>query len=106
MNGTMTGREHQEYLRLIDDMKRVLVEAQGERRLRPDVVDTPGGQDMAWAVYERDVMLGAINERRGAYGLPSVGGAEISAVESMAMGHSDYTAKFAMYCADLAMGLQ
>lgn len=45
----------------------------------------------------------AVNKARADRGLPSVSLAEVARVEQQAFGHSDYTKKFALYCAELAL---
>lgn len=57
-----------------------------------------------WVAAERQVMLEATNAERRARHLPPVTQAEIAHVERWAYGHSDYSSKFALYCAELAIG--
>lgn len=87
-----------------DDMRATLRGAQEERDLRPDLVDTPTGVECEWAVYERSVMLGRVNRWRKMAGLPLANAELVARVERQASGHSDYTAKFALYCAEIALG--
>ena len=86
----------------------VLSSAQGERNKRPELVTVLGWwkdnctEDIpAWCEYEREVMMNAVNKFRSKLGKPLIGWREISRLESMAMGHSDYSSKFALYCAEL-----
>jgi len=58
-------------------------------------------QPLGWVAYERAVMLRLVNEERGMQ-MP-VTLADIERVEGWALGHSDYSSKFALYCAELAV---
>lgn len=60
--------------------------------------------DDGWILAERKAMLDAVNIELGKARLPSVMLADIERVERLAVGHSDYGAKFALYCAELACG--
>lgn len=59
-----------------------------------------------WIAAERTVMLDEVNEWRALLGKPAVDVAAIERVERMATGHSDYSSKFALYCAELALGVR
>lgn len=59
-----------------------------------------------WINYERQVMLTAVNDERQARGLPSASIDDIATRDGWAAGHSDYSSKFALYCAELACGLE
>lgn len=78
-----------------------LARAMEERPLRPDLVTVDGQQECEWAVYELDVMHAEVNRLREGDGLPPVSREAITLVERQALGHSDYAAKFALYCAEL-----
>ena len=80
-----------------DKMHTTLTRAQQERHLRDEFVDG----ELGWVAHERNVMLTAVNEARAAQALPPVPIAAIERVEGSATGHSDYTRKFAWYCAEL-----
>lgn len=82
-------------------LREVLIAAQAERGQRPNLVDTPSGPECEWAVYERSMMHDAVNKLRAGQSLPPLPLADIERVEQLAVGHSDYTAKFAFYCAEL-----
>lgn len=58
-----------------------------------------------WVLYERQTMRNLVNVERTAMGLPVVTLADVERVETQAEGHSDYSSKFALYCAELALGL-
>lgn len=57
----------------------------------------------AWMVYERQVMLACVNAERKKAELPLVTLEDVERVEGGAAGHSDYSSKFALYCAELAL---
>ena len=79
-----------------------LAAAQAERGQRPNLVDGPDGPECAWATYERTRMHEKVNEIRAERGLQPVPVEDILRVERQAVGHSDYSRKFAFYCAELA----
>lgn len=56
-----------------------------------------------WIAAERKVMLDETNEWRALLGKPPVSVEQIHRVEQWATGHSDYSSKFALYCAELAL---
>ncbi|MFE7780281.1 hypothetical protein [Streptomyces nigrescens] len=85
-----------------DALYATLVRAQEEREERPDIVDGPDGPECEWAAYERDRMHEAVNAIRAERGLPAVPVEGVVRVERIAAGHSDYSRKFAFYCAELA----
>jgi hypothetical protein len=56
-----------------------------------------------WVEYERKQMLCAINKRRAFLGKPDVTVQQLRRAEDNAFGHSDYSEKFALYCAMLVL---
>ena len=91
-----------------EQLLEVLSDAQGERNKRRELVTCVAWWDKSktenipgWCEYEREVMLGEVNKLREKKGLPLIGPLDIARVESMAMGHCDYSSKFALYCAEL-----
>lgn len=64
------------------------------------------GNILEWVLYERSVMLDAVNSFRLKNGFEQVTLDDIEKVERQAVGHSDYSRKFSLYCAELAMNLQ
>ncbi len=62
--------------------------------------------DDGWIYAERRAMLDAVNAELSKARLPPVSIEAIERVERMAVGHSDYGSKFALYCAELACGYQ
>lgn len=57
-----------------------------------------------WIAAERKVMLDETNEWRALLGKPPVTEDAVRHVEQWACGHSDYSNKFALYCAELTLG--
>ncbi|WP_147484249.1 hypothetical protein [Streptomyces albidoflavus] len=87
---------------LTDRLQRVLARAQEDRAQRDELVDGPDGIECAWAAYERKEMWKAVNAIRLDRGYSEVSLDEVIYVELQAAGHSDYSRKFAFYCAELA----
>jgi hypothetical protein len=75
----------------------LLTEAQ---KLRPQKSQRIG-EELEWVIYERKIMLDEVNAVRFQCGLPSV--LDVNKAERCAMGHVDYTRKFALYCAEIAL---
>ena len=99
MSSRLKNKEH---------LLKVLSKAQGERDKRQELVtcvawwNPSKTEDIpAWCEYEQEVMLGEVNKLRDKKGLPLIGPLDIARVEAMAKGHSDYSSKFALYCAEL-----
>lgn len=84
---------------LQQEMYRTLTQAQAERHLREELVDG----ELGWIRYERETMHAAVNQARSDRGLPPVPIEAVDRVEQQATGHSDYTKKFALYCAELVL---
>lgn len=85
-----------------DTLHATLAAAQEQREQRPDLIDGPDGPECEWAAYERTCMHTTVNELRADRGLPPVPVEDIVRVERLAVGHSDYSRKYAFYCAELA----
>lgn len=58
-----------------------------------------------WTLRERKAMLTVVNEERKKGGMTPVTLEDVQRVENLTIGHSDYSSKFALYCAKLALGL-
>ena len=93
---------------LRNKMLNILADAQKDRDKRQELVtvvawwkEKETENIPAWCEYEREVMMHAVNKFRDAQHKPFIGWKEISRIESMAAGHSDYSSKFALYCAEL-----
>lgn len=84
---------------LLPQMLRVLSEAQ---KLRPQKSEWIG-DELEWMIYEREVMLRAINVVRRQRGRPEATMDQVVRMENCAKGHSDYNRKFALYAAELAL---
>lgn len=86
-----------------DVLHRTLAREQELRELRPDLVDGPDGPECLWATYERSRMHEKVNDLRADLGLHPLSLEDILRVERQAAGHSDYSRKFAFYCAELVV---
>lgn len=104
----MTGAEHVQFMKLRHDLVITIRGLQQDRWKRPGTVnvDTPHGVRIkpAFVPHEQQGMTNAVNQARTARGLPPVTLEDVQRVEQQAVGHIDYTAKFALYCAELAWG--
>ncbi|MBH0243106.1 hypothetical protein I3W98_10120 [Streptomyces cavourensis] len=80
----------------------VLTAAQEQRDQRAHLVDGPDGPECEWAVFERSTMHQGVNDIRAERDLPPIPLEAVIRVERLAIGHSDYSRKFAFYCAELA----
>jgi len=87
-----------ELTKLTGDFLRVLGDAQKHRSAKSGWV----GDEFEWVIYEREVMHRAINAVCLQRGRPLVTIKEVRRVEGMAVGHVDYSQKYAFYCAQLA----
>jgi len=87
--------------KLTADFLRVLNDAQKHRPEKSKRV----GDELEWVIYEREVMLQAINAVRLQRKRPRITVEELHRVEETAVGHTDYSQKFALYCAQLALRL-
>lgn len=85
-----------------DVLRATLAAAQEQREQRPDLVDGPDGPECGWAAYERARMHEAVNALRADQGKLAVPVEDILRAERLAVGHSDYSRKFAFYCAEIA----
>jgi uncharacterized protein YkwD len=80
---------------LAETFKKVLMEAQKLRPMKSKWI----GTELQWVIDERKTMLDAVNAERFRRGLPPV--ANVDKAERCAMGHIDYTQKFALYCVEM-----
>lgn len=62
-------------------------------------------QGTTWLDVEINVMHHVVNCERSKRGLPDIPREMLVRHERMAAGHTDYSSKFALYCAELAMGI-
>jgi hypothetical protein len=78
--------------------------AQEERGQRDDFATINGETELGWVFHERAVMHREVNWVRADAGLTEVPIEAVKQVERHACGHVDYTAKYAFYCAEIALG--
>lgn len=83
---------------MIEIRDSLLAELGEQQRRRKDY------PNCTWIDAEIDFMHYAVNRRRSERGLPDVDRAAIVRVERWACGHSDYSSKFALNCAELVLG--
>jgi hypothetical protein len=83
---------------LADQMLAVLIEAQKARSVKSRWIVN----ELEWVVYERQMMQCAVNQVRVERGMAPVTEDDVARVERQALGHCDYSRKFALYCAELA----
>lgn len=88
-------RNGYDVLLLRDILLRKLAKASEERSKRED-----------WILFERQTMLDGVNAARSEIRLDPITIGEIERVERLACGHSDYSSKFALYCAELAYDMR
>ncbi|WP_329212301.1 hypothetical protein [Streptomyces sp. NBC_01708] len=84
-----------------DALLAALSAAQEQRGQRPNLVDGPDGPECEWAAFERATMHKAVNAARSENGLSPAPIEAIINAELQAVGHSDYSRKFAYFCAEL-----
>ena len=82
-----------------------LSKAQDERPTRQAFVPSPDDKypEIEWVLYERETMLNLVNEQRAKDGKSPINREELLRAERTACGHVDYSRKFALYCAELAL---
>lgn len=88
-----------ELVSLASALLKVLIDAQRLRSAKSEWV----GNTLAWIIYERHVMLDAVNRARLEQGRSIITEEDVIQVERSALGHCDYSRKFALYCAELAL---
>lgn len=91
----MTGAGHDHLMAVMNDIMDALTTEQKHRRENP----------LTWILNERRVVLEKVNEWRARRGLSLATNEHIETIESSAIGHSDYTKKFSLYAAELALGV-
>lgn len=74
-----------------------LVDAQRAREYLP-LRDT---ETPYWDTYEKMTMWKLVNMMRQSHGRPFLEYEDVERAQQGALGHSDYTKKFALYCAEL-----
>lgn len=101
-----TTSTHDQLMQIRDTMRQTLSDAMEHRTQRRDLVPDGPFTVPAWVHYEREQMTIAVNAARTNRGLEPVTLADVARVEQQAVGHVDYFAKFALYCAELAIGVK
>lgn len=86
------GIGYREWIHLRDELLEVLTKLQEERPRRKD-----------WVEFERQSMFHAVNSRRILMSKKVVSMDDFMKAERLAVGHSDYSSKFALYCAELVL---
>lgn len=98
-----------DFERVYATMQDVFQEAAKKRKDRPkavkDPLDSNGWVLPEWVLYERRQLLSAVNLERLSRNLPAATERDISRMEQMACGHTDYGTKYPLYCAELALGM-
>jgi hypothetical protein len=89
---------------ILHTLHATLVAAQEERADRDDWETVGEETQLGWVFYEREQMWAETNDWREHFGLPPVDVDMIARVERQAVGHFDYTMKYVIECAELAMG--
>ena len=85
---------------LLDWFRREIAKVQQERPVRPGV--TTSGE-LEWVAFERDKLLGLINQQLAKLGKPPVEMPAVMLIENSAVGHFDYTQKLAIRAAELVL---
>ena len=88
-------------LQLRDKLLKVLSTAQEKRPSLRNSVEVDG--ELAFVHYERHQIYDAVLRERQRLGKPPVALSAVKRVEQLAMGHFDYSSKFALYCAELVL---
>lgn len=90
--------------RAFRSLDQTLNRAVSQRSKRNEIVRIGQFPHMAWELYERDVMLNAVNNIRAKHHLPLVTSEDIALLDDTASGHVDWQDKFTAACASLAVG--
>lgn len=103
---TINTRTAEERRQLRDRFRAVLLAAHVHRDERPGIVQTPTGPECEWAEYERGLLLAAVNAERSRRNLTPATIEQVRHADYQASGHVDYADKVALYCAEIAMGIE
>ncbi len=96
-----------EWSETLDMFRKALIKAQEQRKNKKEWVADPNDNNVVtpeWILFERQTMLDLTNEERKLNNLPPVTIQQIIRAENCACGHTDYTHKFALYCARMSRG--
>lgn len=91
----ITKHEHTEMLRCRDYVRKALVDEMQHRAKHDN-----------WEERETVALVVSANDWAFAHRRPSITVADVQCIEHLAMGHSDYTDKIALYVAELVYGLR
>jgi hypothetical protein len=86
---------HREFIIVRDELAAVLSSEHAKRKSRAN-----------WLAPEIRAMRDAVTSIRAARGLAPLTEDAVYKADLLAAGHSDYASKFALYCAELALGLK
>lgn len=92
--------DHKALMLIRDRLHTALREAQEQRHERNGL---DANYEPGWVLYERELMHREVCAARARLGLGPIALTEVARVEAMAMGHSDYSAKWSLYCAELVI---
>lgn len=97
-------------MRTIDALNKimaVLIEAQKHRKTKTECVpnEADGRSSPEWVLFDRRAVLAEVNAIRAERGKQPIDERTLlRKAEWQAEGHSDYTSKYALYAAELALG--
>ena len=89
--------EISKFLLLINYFQDILQSAQEHRAERNHFIEN----ELGWITFERKIMFNAVNDKRLEFNLSPLTLDQFRKAENSAVGHTDYTHKFALYCAEL-----
>lgn len=82
----------------------ILREASKERSSRSKLINTASGtMETEWIVFERKIMFDNVNHERSLRGLQPITLQDFIKKENLAVGHSDYCNKLALYCVNFVL---
>lgn len=86
-----------ELIQVRDHLLDILSAAQTKfRKKYPDTAD--------WIAKEHEVMLNEVNRMLADRGRSTITLTDLRAAEQLAVGHTDYSSKFSLYCAEIVLG--
>lgn len=89
---------HRQYTALIDRLTTVLNKAAAQRHMAGNAISASG--ELVWVERQRKAIRAECDQVRKELGLPPVSDEAFSRAENLAVGHSDFSHKFALYCAE------
>jgi hypothetical protein len=103
---TSSAKSADELRQLRDRFRDLLEKISRERPQRTSLVKTASEMKPAWEVYELNQMFGAVSRERDGRRLPPVKRSGVEQAMDQASGHVDYANKVALYCAEIALGIE